>query len=404
MLTALSTGHDGSLCTVHAGSPTEALRRVETLALMADVGLPHAAIREQVADALRPRGLSGARADGARRVVAVAEVVRVAAGPAARELYTLRDGAPRWRRRARSAAARGATALARGAASTAAALSWRVAARVRGAAAAAAVLGVVGAARGRRAARGSPRRSRRVVAPVVRAGPRGGAPTVAERRRLAVLAAAAWPRRAGCSAGRGRASLAGVAGPVVAAALVRARRRRFRAALAARAPVVARALADALSAGHAVRGALEIAAAGVPGAGGPRARPRRRGRCSSASRPRRCSNACAAARLAGVGHDGRRHPAPARRRRGPAGAAARPRRGARGRRAPGARRDRGDRPGALHRLARARAAARRRAARRAAQPGLSPASSRSPSRPGSPASRWCCSSIALSPSAASRET
>ena len=52
MLGALSCGHDGSLCTVHAGSPAEALRRIETLALMAGVGLPHAAIREQVADAL----------------------------------------------------------------------------------------------------------------------------------------------------------------------------------------------------------------------------------------------------------------------------------------------------------------------------------------------------------------
>ena len=51
MLTALSTGHDGSLCTVHAGSRAEALRRVEVLALMSDVGLPHAAIREQIADA-----------------------------------------------------------------------------------------------------------------------------------------------------------------------------------------------------------------------------------------------------------------------------------------------------------------------------------------------------------------
>ena len=51
MLMALNTGHDGSLTTVHANSPEEALRRVETLALMADVGLPHAAVREQVADA-----------------------------------------------------------------------------------------------------------------------------------------------------------------------------------------------------------------------------------------------------------------------------------------------------------------------------------------------------------------
>ena len=52
MLGAMSSGHDGSLCTVHAGSPEEALRRIETLALMAGVGLPHSAIREQVAGAI----------------------------------------------------------------------------------------------------------------------------------------------------------------------------------------------------------------------------------------------------------------------------------------------------------------------------------------------------------------
>ena len=75
MLTALSTGHDGSLCTVHAGSAAEALRRLETLALMADVGLPHAAIREQVADAIDLVVCQARAADGSRRVTAVAEVV-----------------------------------------------------------------------------------------------------------------------------------------------------------------------------------------------------------------------------------------------------------------------------------------------------------------------------------------
>ena len=97
MLTALSTGHDGSLSTVHAGSPAEALRRIEVLALMADLGLPHAAIREQVADAFDFVVCQARAADGTRRVVSVAEVVRVAAGAAARELYTWRDGAPKWR-------------------------------------------------------------------------------------------------------------------------------------------------------------------------------------------------------------------------------------------------------------------------------------------------------------------
>ena len=97
MLTALSTGHDGSLTTVHAGSPAEALRRVETLALMADLGLPHSALREQVADAFDLVVCQARAADGHRRVVGVAEVVRVAGGAAARELYALRDGRPRWR-------------------------------------------------------------------------------------------------------------------------------------------------------------------------------------------------------------------------------------------------------------------------------------------------------------------
>jgi pilus assembly protein CpaF len=97
MLTALSTGHDGSLCTVHAGSPAEALRRIEVLALMADLGLPHAAIREQVADAFDLVVCQARASDGTRRVTAVAEVVRVAAGAAARELYVWRDGAPKWR-------------------------------------------------------------------------------------------------------------------------------------------------------------------------------------------------------------------------------------------------------------------------------------------------------------------
>jgi pilus assembly protein CpaF len=97
MLTALSTGHDGSLCTVHAGSPAEALRRIELLALMADIGLPHAAVREQVADAFDLVVCQARTADGARRVVGLAEVVRVAGGAAARDLYTWRGETGRWR-------------------------------------------------------------------------------------------------------------------------------------------------------------------------------------------------------------------------------------------------------------------------------------------------------------------
>ena len=92
MLGALSTGHGGSMCTIHAGSPAEALRRLETLALMAGVGLPHAAVREQVADALHLVVCQERCADGHRRITSVAEVVRVAGGAGVRELYALRDG------------------------------------------------------------------------------------------------------------------------------------------------------------------------------------------------------------------------------------------------------------------------------------------------------------------------
>jgi len=97
MLAAMTTGHDGSLSTVHAGSPEEAVRRVETLALMADVALPHAAVREQVADAIDVVVHQARMRDGARRVTAVAEVVRVAGAVGVREVYTLRDGRPCWR-------------------------------------------------------------------------------------------------------------------------------------------------------------------------------------------------------------------------------------------------------------------------------------------------------------------
>jgi pilus assembly protein CpaF len=97
MLSAMTTGHDGSLSTIHAGSPEEALRRLETLALMADVGLPLAAVREQVAGAVDLVVHQARGRDGERRVVEVAEVVRVASGPATRQLYAWRDARPCWR-------------------------------------------------------------------------------------------------------------------------------------------------------------------------------------------------------------------------------------------------------------------------------------------------------------------
>ena len=97
MIGAMSSGHAGSLSTVHAGSPEEALRRVETLALMADVALPHAAVRELVAGAVDLVVHQRREPDGRRRIVAVSEVVRVAGAIATRELFAVRGERACWR-------------------------------------------------------------------------------------------------------------------------------------------------------------------------------------------------------------------------------------------------------------------------------------------------------------------
>ncbi len=87
LLTALNTGHDGALSTLHANSPEDALRRLETLALMAGVGLPHAAIRDQVVRGVDVIVHLRREQDGSRRVSEVSEVVRAAGVGGVRELW-----------------------------------------------------------------------------------------------------------------------------------------------------------------------------------------------------------------------------------------------------------------------------------------------------------------------------
>jgi pilus assembly protein CpaF len=74
MLQAMNTGHEGSLTTVHANSPRDAIARLETMILMAGTNLPNRAMREQITSALdviiQPQRLS----DGTRRIVSITEV------------------------------------------------------------------------------------------------------------------------------------------------------------------------------------------------------------------------------------------------------------------------------------------------------------------------------------------
>jgi len=74
MLQAMNTGHDGSLTTLHANSPRDALARLETMVLMSGMELPIRAIREQIASAVNLVLQQTRFADGSRKVIAVSEV------------------------------------------------------------------------------------------------------------------------------------------------------------------------------------------------------------------------------------------------------------------------------------------------------------------------------------------
>ncbi|MCU1498557.1 MAG: type secretion system protein, partial [Acidimicrobiales bacterium] len=83
MVQAMNTGHDGSLSTLHANGCEDALRRLETLVLLAGIGLPHDAVRDQIAAAVDLLVHVARCPDGARRVIEVAEVLAPGAGPEA---------------------------------------------------------------------------------------------------------------------------------------------------------------------------------------------------------------------------------------------------------------------------------------------------------------------------------
>jgi len=74
MLQAMNTGHDGSLCTIHANSPRDAMSRLETMVLMAGYDLPVRAIRQQVAAALDLVVHLTRLRDGTRRITHISEV------------------------------------------------------------------------------------------------------------------------------------------------------------------------------------------------------------------------------------------------------------------------------------------------------------------------------------------
>ena len=336
LLTALNTGHDGALSTVHANSPADALEPAGDAG--AD-GRGRAAARgDRRAGAARDRPRRPPRApapDGARVVTEIAEVVRAAGTTAVR---TRRD-----RRRVSGAPAAAGAGRRRG----------RRAAGAGGAGGAA----------------GQPGRGALAAAGAGAAAPgRAGGLRALDRR-----SAAGWRRSAPAPRSLAGWLLAGpalalplsVAGPALAAWAISSRRRRYRAAVERSLPEVATAIADSLSAGRSLRASLPAAAASLDGP--PAAELARLGaELDLGARDGRGGRGLAAADALGAGRRLRRGAAqPAARRRRP-GRPAAPLRRRRRRARPGRRgRPLGHRPGPLHRPAGGGDAERRRPLRRA---------------------------------------
>jgi len=74
MLQAMNTGHDGSLTTIHANSPRDALSRLETMVAMSNLNLPENAIRRQIASAIDVVIQVSRMSDGTRKIVSIAEI------------------------------------------------------------------------------------------------------------------------------------------------------------------------------------------------------------------------------------------------------------------------------------------------------------------------------------------
>jgi pilus assembly protein CpaF len=75
MLQAMNTGHDGSLTTIHANSPRDALSRLETMIAMASLDLPEKAMRQQISSAINVVVQVSRMSDGSRKVMQISEIV-----------------------------------------------------------------------------------------------------------------------------------------------------------------------------------------------------------------------------------------------------------------------------------------------------------------------------------------
>ncbi len=86
MLQAMNTGHDGSLTTIHANTPRDALSRLETMVAMANLNIPESALRRQISSAIDVVVQVSRLSDGTRKVVSLAEITGMEG-----EIVTMQD-------------------------------------------------------------------------------------------------------------------------------------------------------------------------------------------------------------------------------------------------------------------------------------------------------------------------
>ena len=105
MLQAMNTGHDGSLTTVHANTPRDALSRIETMIAMGATNLPETAMRQQIASAIQIVVQQTRCSDGTRKVTSISEITGMEGDIITmQEIFVVREDGRR-RRTARSSAA-----------------------------------------------------------------------------------------------------------------------------------------------------------------------------------------------------------------------------------------------------------------------------------------------------------
>jgi pilus assembly protein CpaF len=86
MLQAMNTGHDGSLTTIHANTPRDALTRLETMVAMGNLNLPSSAVRRQIASAIDVVLQVSRLSDGTRKLISLAEITGMEG-----EIVTMQD-------------------------------------------------------------------------------------------------------------------------------------------------------------------------------------------------------------------------------------------------------------------------------------------------------------------------